>query len=263
MWFESGVVTYDDVSFGPAYSGNGPLTLIGAAMGFYPPAVTQQEHLYTRVSFYPNHDATASPHPYTGTPVVWVLDWGWWSGSSLPFPYFPEPVTFNSTVMLHSGNVFSDGPQDRTCGVKVELFFDAALTVYANEWQVMRRGNLPADGASSMPLRTGTSDFFGWYSPRSGVTHGDIGTSQRTGGTPASNRATYLAFQGAGLCGTADFDGDGDLGTDADIEAFFACLAGNCCPTCSPGGADFNADGDSGTDADIESFFRVLAGGPC
>ena len=64
-------------------------------------------------------------------------------------------------------------------------------------------------------------------------------------------------------CGTADFDGDGDTGTDADIEAFFACLAGNCCATCYAGGADFNADGDTGTDADIESFFRVLAGGDC
>jgi hypothetical protein len=60
---------------------------------------------------------------------------------------------------------------------------------------------------------------------------------------------------------TADFDADGDSGTDADIEAFFACLAGDCCPTC--GTADFNSDGDTGTDADIESFFRVLAGGPC
>jgi hypothetical protein len=64
-------------------------------------------------------------------------------------------------------------------------------------------------------------------------------------------------------CGPADFDGDGDIGTDADIEAFFACLAGNCCPTCFEGGADFNGDGDVGTDADIESFFRVLAGGGC
>jgi hypothetical protein len=60
---------------------------------------------------------------------------------------------------------------------------------------------------------------------------------------------------------TADFNNDGDIGTDEDIEAFFACLAGDCCPTC--GDSDFNADGDDGTDADIESFFRVLAGGPC
>ncbi|GEM_PF-2894195 len=64
-------------------------------------------------------------------------------------------------------------------------------------------------------------------------------------------------------CGTADFDGDGDVGTDADIEAFFTCLAGFCCPTCWHLGADFDGDGDVGTDADIESFFRVLAGGLC
>jgi hypothetical protein len=68
---------------------------------------------------------------------------------------------------------------------------------------------------------------------------------------------------GGPACGTADFDGDGDTGTDADIEAFFACLAGNCCATCYAGGADFDGDGDTGTDADIESFFRVLAGGAC
>jgi hypothetical protein len=62
-------------------------------------------------------------------------------------------------------------------------------------------------------------------------------------------------------CGSPDFDGDGDTATDADIEAFFACLAGNCCPAC--GSADFDGDGDTATDADIEAFFRVLAGGTC
>jgi hypothetical protein len=59
----------------------------------------------------------------------------------------------------------------------------------------------------------------------------------------------------------ADFDGDGDVGTDADIEAFFACVAGSCCPTCAS--ADFNGDGDAGTDLDIGAFFRVLAGQAC
>jgi len=64
-------------------------------------------------------------------------------------------------------------------------------------------------------------------------------------------------------CGSADFDCDGDVGTDADIEAFFACLAGNCpAPPCTST-ADFNGDGDVGTDMDIEAFFRVLAGGTC
>jgi hypothetical protein len=67
----------------------------------------------------------------------------------------------------------------------------------------------------------------------------------------------------APTCGNQDFNGDGDFGTDQDIEAFFACLAGNCCAACWPGGADFNGDGDTGTDADIEAFFRVLGGGTC
>ena len=59
----------------------------------------------------------------------------------------------------------------------------------------------------------------------------------------------------------ADFNNDGDFGTDLDIEAFFACLGGNCCALC--GSADFDGDGDTGTDLDIESFFRVLGGGAC
>jgi hypothetical protein len=64
-------------------------------------------------------------------------------------------------------------------------------------------------------------------------------------------------------CGSADFNCDGDLGTDSDIEAFFACLAGSCPGAPCSSSADFNGDGDLGTDADIEAFFRVLAGGSC
>jgi hypothetical protein len=64
-------------------------------------------------------------------------------------------------------------------------------------------------------------------------------------------------------CGSADFNCDGDIGTDADIEAFFACLAGSCPVSPCQNNADFNDDGDIGTDADIEAFFRVLAGGAC
>jgi hypothetical protein len=64
-------------------------------------------------------------------------------------------------------------------------------------------------------------------------------------------------------CGSADFNCDGDVGTDADIEAFFACLAGACPSAPCTSTADFNADGDIGTDADIEAFFRVLGGGTC
>jgi hypothetical protein len=64
-------------------------------------------------------------------------------------------------------------------------------------------------------------------------------------------------------CGTADFNCDGAVGTDADIEAFFACLSGSCPPPPCMNTADFNGDGAVGTDADIESFFRVLSGGAC
>ncbi|HYE62728.1 MAG TPA: hypothetical protein VD997_12100 [Phycisphaerales bacterium] len=64
-------------------------------------------------------------------------------------------------------------------------------------------------------------------------------------------------------CGPQDYNGDGDAGTDQDIEAFFACLGGNCCDTCFCQGSDFNGDGDFGTDQDIEAFFRVLGGNPC
>jgi hypothetical protein len=67
---------------------------------------------------------------------------------------------------------------------------------------------------------------------------------------------------GPSVCCRNDFNGDGDVGTDADIESFFACISGNCCATCPPN-ADFNCDGDAGTDSDIEAFFRVLAGGSC
>jgi hypothetical protein len=64
-------------------------------------------------------------------------------------------------------------------------------------------------------------------------------------------------------CGSSDYNCDGDFGTDADIEAFFACLAGVCPPAPCTSGSDFNGDGDFGTDADIEAFFRVLGGGSC
>jgi hypothetical protein len=78
-----------------------------------------------------------------------------------------------------------------------------------------------------------------------------------------NNQTWVLGAAGGGGCGSADFNCDSDVGTDADIEAFFACLAGSCpAPPCASD-ADFNGDGDVGTDADIEAFFRVLAGGNC
>jgi hypothetical protein len=81
-------------------------------------------------------------------------------------------------------------------------------------------------------------------------------------GSPATSVSAPAPVPGLG-CGPADFNHDGNIGTDADISAFFGCLSGNCCPACDPRGADFNGDGDVGTDGDIEAFFRVIAGGTC
>jgi hypothetical protein len=80
-------------------------------------------------------------------------------------------------------------------------------------------------------------------------------------GTATATGGVQITLQVVPEHCSADFNNDGDIGTDADIESYFACLAGGCCPNC--GSADFNGDGDIGTDADIESFFRVLAGGSC
>jgi hypothetical protein len=79
-------------------------------------------------------------------------------------------------------------------------------------------------------------------------------------GTVASR---CVARWGCQPCGSADFNCDGDVGTDADIEAFFRCLAGTCPSLPCMSNADFNFDSDVGTDADIEAFFRVLGGGSC
>jgi Protein of unknown function (DUF1565). len=114
---------------------------------------------------------------------------------------------------------------------------------------------LPAPGASyQIPPN----------SPTTGAGHAPVLTPGAYNGRCYAPTPSIGAYEGAVVgvgCGTADVNNDGDAGTDADIEAFFACLAGNCCATCWT--ADFNDDGDVGTDADIEAFFRVLAGGSC
>jgi hypothetical protein len=86
--------------------------------------------------------------------------------------------------------------------------------------------------------------------------------SPPSGFAPESQDVAFVLLGSRG-CGSADFNCDGDTATDADIEAFFACLAGACPPAPCTSTADFNADGDVATDADIEAFFRVLAGGTC
>ena len=82
-------------------------------------------------------------------------------------------------------------------------------------------------------------------------------------GSEAAAQAMWDAIVAADVCPSTDFDGDGDAGTDADIEAFFAVLGGLPCSSGACGSIDFDGDGDEGTDADIETFFLVLGGGAC
>jgi hypothetical protein len=96
-----------------------------------------------------------------------------------------------------------------------------------------------------------------------GVSAAEAGAYDLEVSNPCGSVHTAAATVSLAGCGPQDFNGDGDSGTDQDIEAFFACLAGHCCGACWPGGSDFNGDGDFGTDQDIEAFFRVLAGNPC
>ncbi len=91
--------------------------------------------------------------------------------------------------------------------------------------------------------RTGTATSLG-------VSNGVFGSAF---GLAARPRAT-------GNC-NPDFDGDGDPGTDADVEAFFRAMAGVACPTC--GSTDIDGDGEAATDFDVEAFFRAMAGLPC
>ncbi len=266
VWASSGVNVYDDVTFG-GLAAQGPVQVSKLSVLTIVPATAPPDgqHLYARLRFYPDHDSTVGSGalPYSGTPVTAVADLGTQGGPPPPFPAPPDLFDYQVTALLDESNVFNGGPQDRTAGLKIELFYDAAMTQPAEGWQLARRANFPNQTSGRLEFPVGSSDYFGWFSGVGPILSADITNSQRSGGTETNNRATYVVLYASYSCGGADFDGDGDAGTDADIEAFFACLSGDCCATCWPGGSDFDTDGDSGTDADIEAFFRVLAGGSC
>ncbi len=150
----------------------------------------------------------------------------------------------NPTGRVNSLEVFDDGSGEKLYAGGTALGLVRLFRLEGNTWVTVD------GGADAQVIRL--------------MNHDDklyvAGSFANIGGQAANRMAVRTSCP---ACGTSDFDGDGDVGTDADIEAFFACLAGNCCATCYSGGADFDADGDVGTDADIEAFFRVLAGGNC
>jgi hypothetical protein len=111
------------------------------------------------------------------------------------------------------------------------------------------------DGGASDVLAVGVIIFSTYVGGSTAITGGSA--------SPTGGLLIRQLVEPPPPCGTADFNCDGDVGTDADIEAFFSCLAGACPAAPCANSADFNGDGDVGTDADIEAFFRVLAGGTC
>jgi hypothetical protein len=130
--------------------------------------------------------------------------------------------------------------------------FDTKMAVYG--------GTCPTLGGAYLACN---DDYCGLQSTVTFATASGQDYLIRVGGYQGATGQATMTIGCEPSCGSADFDCDGDTGTDADIEAFFACIAGNCPAAPCDSTADFNMDGDVGTDADIEAFFRVLAGGAC
>ena len=184
----------------------------------------------------------------------------------------PVWLTQNSSLRIEQGSV-GPGSIGLVPGQNtgLELVVDGAASPAfvprtVSMWSEGYAGQMRLEVLNPNPLRVGDiiplltcasaldGTFSGFTAPSldgGRVVHVDVQPTQ----------ASIVIEAGGNPCWSADFDGDGMDGTDADIEAFFACLAGRCCALC--GSVDFNSDGDTATDADIEGFFSVLSGGPC
>jgi trimeric autotransporter adhesin len=183
--------------------------------------------------------------------------WARWSDN--PAPWVAVPPT-PQTVPAYSTAIFAAAPASGYSGVSFQWRRDGAA-IGDGPGGASPQGGVVSGASGTLASPTDGAPV---QLTITGVRPGDAGSYTvvftNTCGAAESNPAPLTVIP---VCGTSDFNGDGDFGTDQDIEAFFACLAGNCCATCWPGGADFNGDGDTGTDQDIEAFFRVLAGQTC
>jgi hypothetical protein len=191
----------------------------------------------------PPNNAIFNPQTAGDFSIQWMQNDSWVEGTGMPNTPGSTGVTFSSLPSFL-------GPADETLG----SFTSTAATSGPATYMLTSTPNLAAD------ITSGSLVSLRLFVPGSATAYT---FNSRNFGTVANRPVLTITAGARPNCGSADFNGDGDVGTDADIEAFFACIAGVCCPTCDPRGADFNGDGDVGTDADIEAFFRILAGGPC
>jgi hypothetical protein len=179
--------------------------------------------------------------------------------SILPSTYTAFTTTASTTM--------TQSLRNNTISPGVAASFSVPLDNYAGTESI----TVPKDGAHTYyttnagGIVTSAPALVGWHV--GGAGGGYVYTFTSTCGpnqVADPNFGRLLSNTMSGIsppCEAADFNHDGDAGTDLDIEDFFACIAGNCCATCDS--ADFDGDGDVATDADIEAFFRVLAGGGC
>lgn len=141
-------------------------------------------------------------------------------------------TTIPGGIRSTDGALVVIAPQGTVCDLTVTS--DAEVDYVGDVWQ-------PVPGCDEYTFPAGSGVYIWGPATISGVYYDPVLGS--------------WAWGPIGWGGPADFNMDCDVGTDADIEAFFACLSHDC-PS-----ADFNDDGDSSTDQDIEAFFRVLGGG--
>jgi hypothetical protein len=184
-----------------------------------------------------------------------------WDGREVPCIWNGDAPVLLPIAPTHDGGVLyavSDGGAVAVGNLWVDQLFPEAMIWTPTFGTRLLLDHLTAGGAT---IPAGWTLTHAWdISPDGRVI---VGAAIDAEGQPQGFIATLYGPPIGSGCSTADFDNDGDSGTDADIEAFFACLSGNCCQTCWHLGPDFDGDGDSGTDADIEAFFRVLSGGNC
>lgn len=179
----------------------------------------------------------------------------------------PQTVTVTLRTDVNPGSDYDSAPS----GVILETWsrnitavgWNPVLEGYDSESHPILHGGQKYWFVAESNVDAGVNPIWVWSAEGNEFT----GTQEGTG-TPwqtGSGAAVGIRVEGTPVnhCCTSDFNCDGDIGVDADIAAFFACLSGDCPALPCTNNADFNGDGDVGTDADIESFFRVLGGGNC
>ncbi len=249
------------------------------------PAATSGAELFIGGTFDHNGqgDSLSNMAHWDNVSQRWVAAGGW--GSTLPGAavHFLRPWTSNADgrpTLLVGGNFNQPSGRDLAVWWSTQPYITAAP---APTTAACTRSNV---ALSTTVL--GNSLVYRWQRNGVNLNNGATGTGSTTSGvdtatltitnsgsadsgsytcnvfSPCGNTVTPPSILTvAPCCGSADFNCDGDIGTDSDISAFFACLSGACPPPPCASTADFNQDGDVGTDADIEAFFRVLSGGSC